>query len=218
MTEQNITPSNQICKVQTNNKLIAFQDKLTAAPVAHYAQLHAAGEIINGRKAYSLIGIVLQDYSAGTGASNIQVRFNLSPDIIQYLLSVIKAGYTEFHWSSEKIFGDPDQQGYCSVQKFTIERHEQDNNGQILRCPWRIYIENGRGIKEHNRNGGCYCKGGSYGCDKKAFICLSDADLFTALNRVESYTKAWESVVTLKLIPAGLQMFREYLQSYRVND
>lgn len=40
----NIIPTNQIAKIQTNKKLIAFYDKLHIAPIEHYAQIHAKGE------------------------------------------------------------------------------------------------------------------------------------------------------------------------------
>lgn len=35
-----IIPTNQIAKIQTNKKLIAFYDKLHIAPIEHYAQIH----------------------------------------------------------------------------------------------------------------------------------------------------------------------------------
>lgn len=35
----NIIPTNQIAKIQTNKKLIAFYDKLHIAPIEHYAQM-----------------------------------------------------------------------------------------------------------------------------------------------------------------------------------
>ena len=37
----NIIPTNQIAKIQTNKKLIAFYDKLHIATIEHYAQIHA---------------------------------------------------------------------------------------------------------------------------------------------------------------------------------
>ena len=50
--------TDQICKIQTDKKLIAFYDKLLTTTYNSFAQLHAKGEYVeNGHKAHSLIGI-----------------------------------------------------------------------------------------------------------------------------------------------------------------
>lgn len=55
--------TDQICKIQTDKKLIAFYDKLLTTTYNSFAQLHAKGEYVeNGHKAHSLIGISIQDY------------------------------------------------------------------------------------------------------------------------------------------------------------
>ena len=75
----NIIQTNQIAKIQTNKKLIAFYDKLQPAPLTHYAQLHAKGEQNESDfKVNSLIGISIQDYSNGTGQNNTIVSFNIT--------------------------------------------------------------------------------------------------------------------------------------------
>ena len=52
----------------TNKKLCEFTDKLKPAPIEYYAHMHAQGEEqADGIRAYSCIGVVLQDYSNGTG-------------------------------------------------------------------------------------------------------------------------------------------------------
>ena len=96
----NIIPTNQIAKIQTNKKLIAFYDKLHIAPIEHYAQIHAKGETdqTNG-KVSSLIGISIQDYSNGTGQNNIITQFNLAPEQVQFLLTRIEVGFQDFEWS-----------------------------------------------------------------------------------------------------------------------
>ena len=56
--------STQISVLKTDRRLIAFYDKLKPAAVTSYAQLHADGEYYeNNRKARSLIGLRLLDYS-----------------------------------------------------------------------------------------------------------------------------------------------------------
>ncbi len=135
---QNYQPqiSEQICKIQTDKKLIALYDRLRYAACTNYAQLHAKGEYSeNGRKIHSLIGVTLQDYSKGTGEQNIIARFNLDPEQIQFFLTRITAGFQEFEWNSEKIFGEPDPQGYSTAQKFYISRHAFDKNRNPMKRP-----------------------------------------------------------------------------------
>ena len=147
----NIIPTNQIAKIQTNKKLIAFYDKLHIAPIEHYAQIHAKGETdqTNG-KVSSLIGISIQDYSNGTGQNNIITQFNLAPEQVQFLLTRIEVGFQDFEWSSDKIFGTPDANGYSIAQKFVITRHSFKQDGTVLNNPWYISISNGHGIRVQN--------------------------------------------------------------------
>ena len=57
---------NQIAIYMTNKKLCEFTDKLKPAPIEYYAHMHAQGEEqADGIRAYSCIGVVLQDYSNG---------------------------------------------------------------------------------------------------------------------------------------------------------
>ena len=137
--------SEQINKVQTDRKLIAVYDRLRYAPLTSYAQMHAKGEYQeNGHNVNSLIGITIQDYSNGTGNKNIIVQFNLAPEQIQFFLTRITAGFQEYEWSLSKIYGNPDAQGYSIAQQFSISRHVSDQNGRIMKSPWRIQIVNGK--------------------------------------------------------------------------
>ena len=207
---QNYHPqiSEQICKIQTDKKLIALYDRLRYAACTNYAQLHAKGEYSeNNRKIHSLIGITLQDYSKGTGEQNIIARFNLEPEQIQFFLTRITAGFQEFEWNSEKIFGEPDPQGYSTAQKFYISRHAFDKNGNPMKRPWYIQIQNGRGIKVQNANGGSYMQGKSFTAQKTAFIQLLDMELYMLLKRADSYITNWESWIAPSLIQNGKQMY-----------
>ncbi len=199
--------SEQICKVQTDRKLIALYDRLRYAAFSNYAQLHAKGEYSeNGRKVNSLIGITIQDYSNETGEQNIITRFNLSPEQIQFFLTRITAGFQEFEWNTEKIFGTPDAQGYCTAQKFYISRHAHDRNGQPMKRPWYLQIQNGKGIKVQNTNGGSYMQGKSFQIQKNAFIQLLDIELYLLLKRADSYITNWEASIAPALIQNGKQL------------
>lgn len=207
--------TNQIAKIQTSKKLIAFYDKLRLAPIEHYAQLHAKGEEISGTKTNSLIGISIQDYSNGTGQNNTIVQFNLTPEQIQFLLTRIEAGFQEFEWSSDKIFGTPDANGYSIAQKFIITRHSLKQDGSVSNNPWFISISNGHGIRVQNRMGGYYMKGGSYQQEKSAFINLNDMDLYTLLKRTDSFIRNWEMLSAYQTIYQGQQAYAQYLASLK---
>lgn len=202
--------TDQICKIQTDRKLIALYDRLRYAAVTTYAQLHAKGEYQeNSRKVNSLIGVTLQDYSNGKGDSNIIVRFNLEPEQVQFFLTRISAGFSEFEWNQSKIFGEPDANGYSTAQQFYISRHALDKQGQPMKSPWYVQIANGKGIKVQNKQGGSYMKGGSFQVQKSVFIQLTDMDLYKLFKRTDSYITRWESCIAPSLITNGKRALAE---------
>lgn len=216
---EQIRYSDQIIKVQTDRKLIAAYDRLRFAALTSYAQLHAKGEYMeNGHKAHSLIGITIQDYSNGTGDKNVIVQFNLSPEQIQFFLTRITAGFQEFEWSQSKIYGQPDGQGYSTAQQFSISRHVTDQNGRMMKSPWRVQIVNGRGIKVQNQKGGSYMQSGSFLAEKNAFIQLTDMDLYTFLKRTDSYITNWEASVAPSLIQNGKQAYSSWQAQWQAQN
>lgn len=211
--------SPQICKVQTDRKLIAVYDQLKCAALTHYAQLHAKGEYKeNDHKANSLIKVTIQDYSNGTGDKNVIAQFNLTPEQIQFILTRITAGFQEFEWSQSKIYGTPDAQGYSTAQQFSISRHTNDSSGRPMKSPWRIQIVNGKGIKVQNQKGGSYMKSGSFLSEKNAFIQLTDMDLYTLLKRTDSYITNWEACMAPSLIANGKQAYEKQQQDWQAQN
>ena len=211
--------SPQICKVQTDRKLIAVYDQLKCAALTHYAQLHAKGEYKeNDHKANSLIKVTIQDYSNGTGDKNVIAQFNLAPEQIQFILTRITAGFQEFEWSQSKIYGTPDAQGYSTAQQFSISRHTNDSSGRPMKSPWRIQIVNGKGVKVQNQKGGSYMKSGSFLSEKNAFIQLTDMDLYTLLKRTDSYITNWEACMAPSLIANGKQAYEKQQQDWQAQN
>ncbi|MCL2776108.1 MAG: hypothetical protein FWD71_22615, partial [Oscillospiraceae bacterium] len=136
--------SRQIAVYKTDKKLIEFNDKLNAAPIATYAHIHAqADDSDNGKKIYSNIGIVLQDYSNGTGDNIIRVAANISPDEAEYIFSRLYSGVEKFEFAADKIFGQPDEKGYSKMTKLKIIRSTTGSDGKPRNYPWYIEIENG---------------------------------------------------------------------------
>lgn len=193
--------SRQIAVYKNNRVLLEFLDKLKAASLTSYAHIHADGEPSdNGYKRTSLIGLLLKDYSKGTGDNAVTVTANISPEEAKFILSRLTAGFSEVKFSREKIFGAPDPNGYSQVTKLLILRNPVDQHGKATDKPWRIALENGSGIPQTNANGGTYMQANSYRRRASAQIFLSDEDLFKLLARVSSYIDAWEKAVGPSLI------------------
>lgn len=189
-----ITVSNQITVYKTDKKLLEFIDKLNGAPVTNYAHIHAqADDAGNGRRLYSLIGLVLQDYSKGKGENTVRVKANISPGEAKFICSRAAACVQNFEFASEKIFGDKDSEGYSKVTKLKIIRATVGSDGKARKYPWYVECENGKGIAVKNTNGGSYCKSGSYKSESKVYLNLSDLDFFIRISEVASYIAVWES-------------------------
>lgn len=171
----------EICNVKNDSVLIAFKDNLRPAPAEEYAKIHACNSTIAGfeYKINSLIEIVLQDYSKG---ETVIATFNVEPEYIEFLFWAVVMKQ-EFGDSLEKIFGE-DGERCATVKKMDIRRTPVTKDGTPMRLPWLITIENGKGTKVRNSQGGTYCKSGSYVCEKKICKRLSDYEMFKSLRKV----------------------------------
>ncbi|ODR33765.1 hypothetical protein [Eisenbergiella tayi] len=193
--------SNQIAVYKNSKTLIEFQDKLKIASVCSYAHIHADGEPdADGRRKHSLIGVLMKDYSNGTGDKAVTVTANISPEEAKFILSRLTAGFREFNYQQDKIFGEQDSEGYSKASKIRISRSVKDAQGNVRKLPWYIEIENGKGIPQKNSTGGTYMKANSFICEGKAYTNLSDLDLFRLLSRVSSYIDSWEKAAAPSLI------------------
>ena len=193
--------SNQIAVYKNSKTLLEFQDKLKVAPITSYAHNHASGETgADGRRTHSLIGILMKDYSKGTGDKAITVCANISPNEAKFILSRLTAGFSEYTFQQDKIFGDKDENGYAKVSKVRIIRATKDSKGAARKLPWYVEVENGKGIPQKNANGGTYMKPNSFVSTGKVYANLSDLDLFDLLSSVSSYIDCWEHAIGPALI------------------
>lgn len=193
--------SNQIAVYKNSRTLLEFQDKLKTASIQSYAHIHADGEEgAGGRRMRSLIGILMKDYSRGTGDKAVTVSANVSPEEARFILSRLSAGFQEFAFQQEKIFGEKDERGYARASKVRVIRASRDSKGAERKLPWYIEVENGCGIPQRNANGGTYMKPNSFGSQGKVHASLSDLELFRLLSRVSSYIDCWEHAVAPSLI------------------
>lgn len=166
-----------------------------------YAHIHADGEDNgDGRRKHSLIGILMKDYSGGTGDKAVTVKANISPEEAKFILSRITTGFSEYTFQQEKIFGQKDEKGYAQVTKVRFIRALKDSKGNARKIPWYVEVENGKGIPLKNATGGTYMKSGSFISTGKVYANLTDLDLFKLLSRVSSYIDAWEHSIAPSLI------------------
>ena len=145
-------------------------------------------------------------------ARRTALKANISPDEAEFILSRLKAGFPEFEFRQDKIFGNRDQEGYSQVTKLRITRATHDYRGNPLRIPWRIEIENGRGIAVQNPTGGTYMQKDSFQSQVKASINVTDLDMFKLMNRVVRYIHMWEAAVSPALIQNGKQLLQNVQQ------
>lgn len=193
--------SNQIAVYKNSKTLVELQDKLKVASMYSYAHIHADGEIgEDGRKMHSLIGILMKDYSKGTGNNAVTVTANISPEEAKFILSRLTAGFLEYTFQQDKIFGEKDAKGYSKVSKVRIQRATKDSKGNIRKLPWYIEVENGKGIPQKNANGGTYMKANSFVSEGKVNANLSDLDMFKLFSRTSSYIDCWEKAIAPPLI------------------
>lgn len=208
----------QIAIYMTNKKLCEFNDKLKAAPVEYYGHLHAQGEKVEGERSQrSCIGIVLQDYSNGTGNNTVRVSANLSPEFFAYALSRVSLGVELFEFYEEKIFGDPDKEGKSMVTKVSVKRASVGQDGKPRNYPWCVIVENGRAIKEGTQTGGVHMKKGSYQKERAVFVNINDYDFFRLMQQTTRYINAWELTNGPKKIREAMQVMEQMRASERNN-
>ncbi len=192
MNEQNYI-SRQISVYKTDKKLVELIDKLNPAPLDSYAHIHAQGDDDgSGRRIYSNIGIVVQDYSTGKGANTKRATGNLSPDEVQYIFSRVQNGVATFEFHTDKIFGEVDAQGYSKVTKLKILRADIGSDGKPRRYQWYIELENGKGRPQKTQIGGTYCQQGSFVSEVKVYVNLCDLDFYKLFCHAVKYIQAWE--------------------------
>ena len=216
MEDNRIQP--QIAIYMTNKKLCEFNDKLKAAPVEYYGHLHAQGEKVEGERSQrSCIGIVLQDYSNGTGNKTIRVSANLAPEFFAYALSRVSLGVELFEFYEEKIFGDPDKEGKSMVTKVSIKRASVGPDGKKRNYPWCVIVENGRAVKEGTQTGGVHMKKGSYQKERQVFVNINDYDFFRLMQQTTRYINAWELTNGPKKIREAMQIMEQQRASEQNN-
>ena len=207
--------SRQISVYKTDKKLVELIDKLNPAPVELYAHIHARGDDAgDNRRVYSNIGIILQDYSAGTGQNTRRATANLLPSEVAYIFNQVRLNVVQFDFHTDKIFGTPDATtGRSQVTKLAIKRANVGSDGKPRKYPWYIEIDNGTGIPQKTQIGGTYCQANSFQSATKVFANLSDLDFFKLFCEADKYITAWELAHAPALIRNARKVIEENSQN-----
>jgi hypothetical protein len=210
--------NNEVATYMTNNKLLAFSDRLNSATPKNFANLHAKDERnAQKQRIYSTIGILASDFSKGKGTANIRAQANITAAEARYIFTRIQMGLNTLDgqiFSSEKIFGNPDKEGYAPVRKLIIGRAAKDTKGADRKSPWYVIVENGKAIKVKNANGGAYAKSMTFQSQSKIIVYLTDQDFYCLLSEVVSYINVWEITFGSKLLREGRALFDDAKATY----
>lgn len=195
----------QIAVHKTPARLLEFIDNLNQAPTTEYASIHAGStrpHEVGGRRVYSNIRLVAQDYSR-KGEPSTRVTANISPIAALFIAEAASSNRDSFLFESTKIFGTPDEKGYSPMAKLWITRESTTKDGEVLRRPWKIDIENGKGVKHTSENGGTSCERGTYVQEKKVALLFTDFEFYELLTAVKRFIKLWEALYGANLIKEG---------------
>lgn len=190
-------PSAQIAVYKTDKALLELSDSLKPACRLFPAHMHASGEKAEEGER-SLIRLNMLDYSKGTGENTVSVFANISPEEARYIYSALFNHLLDFEYVQDKIFGEPNEEGYSFVTKLQIRRYETDSQGKKRNYPWFVEIQNGKGIADVNSNGGTYCRKNSYFCEKAVKLFICDRDMFVLFCRANSYIDVFEQEIAFR--------------------
>ena len=205
----------------TNNKaVIELINKLQPATPGKGSHLHRFKEKDGQGKSMlsSLVGINIVDYHVDP---SVFVEENLTPSQVRelYYEAIMKRKEYTFSGNGQKIFGEPDQDGLCKVRVIYINRQmSYTQNGKVINknYPWKVRIQNGRGVKEKNAvTGGYTCKEGTFRCEKKAEINLSDGDFFALFDKAVNYINAWEQYYANYFVKQNEKAIKEEEENFR---
>ncbi|MCC2254596.1 hypothetical protein LKD70_09225 [Ruminococcus sp. CLA-AA-H200] len=213
---KNTNPRQMSCHVN-NKAVIELINKLQYPQAGKGSFLHRKARTEKDKNGQylpaSLIGINVVNYSV---KPSVFVQENITPSELKelYYEAILKRNNYQFSGNGQKIFGPVDKDGYATARSIQICRQGSFKQGDQLitkNYPWTVTIQNGKGIKEINKNtGGTKIKSGSFVCEKKASINLSDGDFFTFLDEAVTYLLAWENYISHSYIKANEEAIRTF--------
>ena len=138
MNEDQVTNvRNSIAVYKTDKRLVEFRDKLNPSFWGNYAELHGHADVDGNGKVYSNIGVVLYDYSNGTGNNTVKVYVNVTPEDIYWLYNALTSHTENFELEQTKIFGQPDNNGYSQMTTGTARSSPPTMRARLRTPPGR---------------------------------------------------------------------------------
>lgn len=185
----------QITVYKTGKGLLEANDALLRAHPNYWRHIHSRKSKDEQKNVIeeheSGIFLNAKDYSSGTGEKAKDAYMFIPATDLKYIHRQVFIEKTGELYKAEKI-GKNIEGGKSVVTKIVIARYNTDAQGNIKNLPYSIHIENGTGQKAKNRNGGTYCKGGSYQCKKEVNINMSDLDCFTFFEEIYTLIRSFE--------------------------
>jgi hypothetical protein len=175
----------QIIVDRRNKTSICFLNHLEPASVANWSQMHASGEFKKGRKRYSRIKVLGQDYSKGTGADSVYCSYNLDPADIKNIRNIVDMRYNEYKTNFYKVMGDDNKP--APFRRLTISRNPGMNN------PWCIEITNGMAKN----------KKPIPNSTKTVKQYFDENNFYKMIATVDTFVTLWEYTFVTKLIDKG---------------
>jgi len=199
----------QISIYMNNKAVLELMNKLRLNQAGNGSYMHALKDENNEYS--SCIGINAVDYQS---KKSVFVTDNLSISHIMELYEESKIKRKDFKMSTVKIFGNADKEGLSIARKLNIERQGsfvKEGKTIIKDYPWKVNMQNGRGIKLTGKKGEISMKQNSFTKEKEVTVNLSDSDFFALLLPVVTYIRAWEqshAVEFVKETQAAIMNFR----------
>lgn len=191
----------QIIVDRRRKSSICFLNHLEPACVANWSQMHATGENKKGRKRYSRIKVLGQDYSQGTGEKSVYCSYNLEPADIKNLRNIVDMRYNQYKTDFIKIMENGTNT--APFRRLTITRNPEMNN------PWCITIVNG--IANNKKPIPDSVK------TVKQFF--DENNFYKIIATVDTFVTLWEYTYVTKLIEKGTQKAYSLIeQSIRNNE
>ena len=199
---------------KTGRSLVELQDCLIPAAPCYARRLHAFPVKGEETKLYSRFKFLLIDYSKGSGENSVCVDVNITAETLIFLFWQYKYAIQtgNFAYTEEKIMPNNDL-----VKKLTIRRAKTNSKGEVLRNPWSISAESGKGQKAYTKEGGTYLKPGTYQKERSVYVSLSDKDMFLLLNEGRRRLEDFETYYGSKLLSMSAKNAdEEDKQIYRI--
>ena len=195
-----------VCDLRTKT-LICFLNHLEPAPIEKWSQIHSEGDTINGKKRYSNIKCLAQDFSNGKGENSIFVSHNLSPKDVKLLKNMVDCRFNSYNKEFFKRMLNKEKE-FCKqffkrmtqdkISPYTSINITRDTN---MRLPWEIEVSQGKAVRVDS-----YKKKDKYEDIQSISQRYDDDSFFNLITTVYDFLILWEHTFGSALIKKGQKL------------